>query len=77
VVDRFGHSSYLVGTRWRAKGTTFEASSGLDPEVYAAHGGAFPLLIRGVGPAGTITVSGLPQADDHALVVRIVRELLR
>lgn len=76
VVDRFGHSSYLVGTQWRAKGTTFEASAGLDPELYAAHGGAFPLLIRGVGPVGTITVSGLPQVEDHELVVRVIREFL-
>ena len=76
VVDRFGHSSYLVGSRWRAKGTTFEASSGLDPQRYAAHGGSFPLLVRGVGPVGTITVSGLPQVEDHELVVRVLREAL-
>lgn len=72
VVQRFGHSSFYVGTRHRAKGTTFEAASGLDLHDYAAHGGAFPLTIRGVGPVGTITVSGLPQAEDHALVVEVL-----
>jgi uncharacterized protein (UPF0303 family) len=69
VVDRFGHSSFLVGTQFRAKGGSFEADSRLDPDEYAAHGGVFPVLVRGVGPVGTVGVSGLPQADDHAFVV--------
>jgi uncharacterized protein (UPF0303 family) len=69
VVDRYGHSSFLVGTQFRAKGGTFEKDSRLDPDRYAAHGGVFPVLVRGVGPVGTVGVSGLPQADDHAFVV--------
>ena len=69
TVDRFGHSSYLIGLRHKAKGTTFEASSRLDPDTYAAHGGAFPLNVAGTGPVGTVAVSGLPQAEDHELVV--------
>ncbi|MER5176939.1 heme-degrading domain-containing protein [Streptomyces sp. NPDC002896] len=69
VVERYGCSSYLVGSRFRAKGTTFEASSRLDPDVYAAHGGAFPITIEGAGVIGTVVVSGLPQIEDHALVV--------
>lgn len=69
VVERYEAASYLVGERFRAKGTTFEDSSRLDPALYAAHGGSFPLRITGVGVVGVVTVSGLPQADDHALVV--------
>ena len=69
VVERFHASSLLVGERFRAKGTTFEASSRLDPDHYAAHGGAFPLRVAGAGVVGVVGVSGLPQADDHALVV--------
>jgi uncharacterized protein (UPF0303 family) len=69
TVDRFGHASYLVGLRCVAKGTTFEVSSRLDPDDYAAHGGAFPIILAGTGPIGTVAVSGLPQADDHDLVV--------
>lgn len=68
VVRHFGHSSFAVGTRFRTEGTTFEESSGLDPEKYAAHGGAFPLRVDGE-ITGVVGVSGLPQADDHALVV--------
>jgi uncharacterized protein (UPF0303 family) len=76
VVERYAESSYLVGTRFRAKGTSFEESSRLDPDVYAAHGGAFPLAVEGTGVIGTVVVSGLPQAEDHALVVEALTRLL-
>lgn len=73
VVHRFGHSSLHVRQASRERGTTFEQEFGLDPERYAAHGGAFPLLVRSVGPVGVVTVSGLPQLDDHRLVVAALR----
>ncbi|MFC8760874.1 MULTISPECIES: heme-degrading domain-containing protein [Streptomyces] len=76
VVERYGSSSFLVGARFRAKGTTFEASSRLDPDRYAAHGGSFPVAVEGVGVIGSVTVSGLPQAEDHALVVEALERLL-
>lgn len=77
VVERYAASSYLVGTRFRAKGTTFEASSRLDPARFAAHGGSFPIRVIGVGVVGTVTVSGLPQAEDHAMVVAALEALVR
>ncbi|MGV9361582.1 heme-degrading domain-containing protein [Amycolatopsis sp. NPDC003731] len=69
VVDRYGRSSFYIGTQFRSKGGSFEEHSRLDRDLYAAHGGVFPVLVRGVGPVGTVGVSGLPQADDHAFVV--------
>ncbi|WP_329033202.1 heme-degrading domain-containing protein [Streptomyces sp. NBC_01725] len=76
VVERYSESSFLVGTRFRAKGTTFEDSSRLDPDRYAAHGGSFPITVRGAGVVGTVTVSGLPQEEDHALVVQALERTL-
>ncbi|HEV2236131.1 MAG TPA: heme-degrading domain-containing protein [Ktedonobacterales bacterium] len=76
VVNRFGHSSLYIGTQLVSKGTTIEQRSLLDPTKYAAHGGAFPVIIRNAGVVGTITVSGLPQQEDHALVVRVLAEFL-
>lgn len=76
VVERFGAASYLVGTRLRAKGTTFEAASRLDPDTYAAHGGSFPITVEGVGIIGAVTVSGLPQREDHAMVVEALERYL-
>jgi uncharacterized protein (UPF0303 family) len=76
VVERYGCASYLVGTRFRAKGTTFEASSRLDPNLYAAHGGSFPINVEGAGVIGAVTVSGLPQLEDHRLVVEALERFL-
>jgi len=77
VVDHFGHSSYLVGTRFLADGQDFDTSSRLDPYRFAAHGGAFPILIRGVGAVGTVCVSGLTAIEDHAFVVEELEKFLR
>lgn len=76
VVERFGASSYLVGRRLAASGAALGAEHGVDPARYAAHGGAFPLRVRDVGVVGAVTVSGLPQAQDHALVVEALERFL-
>jgi uncharacterized protein (UPF0303 family) len=76
VVRRFGHSSFYVGTLLGLEGTTMEEKFLLDGSRFAAHGGAFPVLVRHVGMVGTVTVSGLPQAEDHRLVVSVLREFL-
>ncbi|PVU82777.1 heme-degrading domain-containing protein [Cellulomonas sp. WB94] len=68
VVRHYGHSSFAVGTRYRVEGGTFETRAELDPEQYAAHGGCFPLRVNGQ-LVGVVGISGLPQQDDHALVV--------
>ena len=73
VVDRFGHSSLYVRQASIERGTTFEAEFGLDQERYAAHGGAFPIIVRSVGAVGAVVVSGLPQVADHRLVVAALR----
>ncbi|WP_031076255.1 heme-degrading domain-containing protein [Streptomyces sp. NRRL S-118] len=76
VVERYAESSLLVGTRFRAKGKDFDTDSRLDPDRYAAHGGSFPLTVEGAGVIGTVTVSGLPQVEDHALVVEALERFL-
>ena len=73
VVHRFGHSSLYVRQASIERGTTFEAEFGLDPALYAAHGGAFPVVVRSVGPVGAVVVSGLPQLADHRMVVAAIR----
>jgi len=71
VVRRFGHASYTVGTEYRARGKRFDDDVHFDVREYAAHGGAFPLRVRG-SMVGIVGVSGLPQEDDHALVVEVL-----
>jgi uncharacterized protein (UPF0303 family) len=76
VVDRYGHSSYYVGCQFRARGGNFDTDARLDANLFAAHGGAFPLLLRSTGCIGTIAVSGLPQVDDHRFVVTELERFL-
>ena len=73
VVHRFGHSSLYVRQASIERGTTFEEEFGLDPALYAAHGGGFPVVVRSVGPVGAVVVSGLPQLADHRMVVAAIR----
>lgn len=67
--------SFLVGTRNREKGQTLDRN-GLDPADYADNGGAVPIRVAGAGVVAVLTVSGLPQAEDHALAVRAIRALM-
>lgn len=76
VVERFNASSFLVGRRLAAQGRALDQERGVDPADYAPHGGSFPVRVRHVGVVGTVTVSGLPQADDHALVVECLDRFL-
>lgn len=73
VARRYGRSSFGVGLSFKAEGKEFDSSARLDNSLYAAHGGVFPVTVAGVGVVGTVGVSGLPQADDHAFVVDHLR----
>jgi uncharacterized protein (UPF0303 family) len=77
VVERFGHSSFLVGLRLKLSGAGIEEKYCVSPLEYSAHGGSFPLALVGTGIVGSITVSGLPQEEDHRLVVESIRAFLR
>lgn len=76
VAKRYGRPSYGVGLSFRANGKDFDTDARLDTSLYAAHGGVFPITVLGVGMVGTVGVSGLPQANDHALVVEHLRAWL-
>ena len=76
VVDRYGRSSLRVGEMFRVDGGSFDKDSRLDASVYAAHGGAFPVLVRDTGCVGTVAVSGLPELDDHRFVVEALEAFL-
>lgn len=66
-----GKASLTVGIENRAKGRSLH-DDGLNHSDYAEHGGAVPVMVAGALVA-VATVSGLPQLDDHALVIRAMR----
>jgi uncharacterized protein (UPF0303 family) len=69
VVARFYRSSYAVGLELKHANSTLTEKYALASADYAAHGGSFPLRVVGAAVIGSVTVSGLPQRDDHELVV--------
>jgi uncharacterized protein (UPF0303 family) len=72
TVAHFRCSSYAVGLRLAASASTLAATFGLSAADYATHGGGFPLTVQGAGVIGSITVSGLPQREDHGLIVEML-----
>lgn len=76
VVHRFHRSSLYIGTKLKKIGKTLEEKYLISSNEYAPHGGAFPIIIRGTGVIGTITVSGLTQEEDHMLVVQTLRKYI-
>jgi uncharacterized protein (UPF0303 family) len=77
VVERFGHSTLYERLQHESAGTSFAEATSLDFPEYAPHGGGFPLNLAGRGTVGVVIVSGLPQLDDHALVVECLTEFVR
>jgi uncharacterized protein (UPF0303 family) len=76
TVRRFAHSSYWVGRTLERDGETLQSRHGLELRDFAAHGGGFPLNLQGSGCIGSIILSGLPQRDDHILVVTAISQTL-
>lgn len=76
TVARFHRSSLAIGLSLQQQGTTLEAKTGASLADFATHGGSFPILLAGAGCIGTITVSGLPQREDHALIVEVLEDYL-
>lgn len=69
VTLRYHKASFRVGEGFRQSGREAGPDMGLDPMEYATHGGSFPARVAGTGVVAAITVSGLPQKDDHDLIV--------
>jgi uncharacterized protein (UPF0303 family) len=75
VTLKFHLSSMLVGLTKAARGQTV-AHDGLSSDEFAIHGGSVPIRVAGVGVVAAATVSGLPQEDDHRLVIFGIKKLL-
>jgi len=59
--------------QFRAQGRGLE-SEGLTEADHALSGGAVPLKV-GTAMVAVATVSGLPELDDHRLVVEVLKKL--
>ena len=77
VVNRFYQSSYWLGIQLKNEGKSLEDKYNISTLEYAPHGGCFPIILKGTGVIGTITVSGLEQSADHAMVVEAVEKFIK
>ena len=68
VVFRYSKSSYACGLKLQKDGKTVE-DNGLSSADYAAHGGSFPINVKGTGCIGAVTVAGLPRRVENKLDV--------
>jgi uncharacterized protein (UPF0303 family) len=75
TVELLHRSSYSVGLAHGKDNTSLPAKCGVPLSDYAEYGGSFPIRVRGVGCVGTVTVSGVPQREDHAIVVEALASL--
>ncbi len=76
LVDLMQMSSMHVMAMLETDGDTL-AGRKLNPNDYAACGGGFPIIVRGVGCIGSVCVSGMPDHhDDHRLLIETLTEYL-
>lgn len=68
-------SSYAVGLALD-EGETLEIQCGLPLRDFAHHGGSVPIRVKGVGCVGVATISGLPQREDHNIVVQSMADFI-
>lgn len=75
VAQRFHRPSLAIRLEAEAAGYDFNARFRLPETDYVASGGGVPLMLRGGTLIGTAAVSGLPDVEDHLLVVEALRSL--
>ncbi len=76
VVLATGHSTMYERVLAEEQGIDWYAVKGLPEETHAIHGGGLALNVKGLGLAGILLVSGLPQVEDHLLGVDAIAEYL-
>ena len=59
----------------RLEGHDILEELGLDVRDYASHGGCIPVFLAGDEIVATVTVSGLPQREDHELALKHLEKL--
>ncbi|RUX04659.1 MAG: heme-degrading domain-containing protein [Mesorhizobium sp.] len=69
VVKRYLKSTYRLVLEQQRPDRTFKIGEGLDIADYVLAGGGFPVAVKGAGVIGVIAVSGLPERQDHGVVV--------
>ena len=70
----FCKSSYEISLYMRIRNDNIYDKYGLSRDQYVQAGGSIPITAKGFGMIGTVTVSGLSQAEDHEFAARTALE---
>lgn len=76
TVARFLCSSYRIGHQLALDQKDITQRYNLPLCDYASAGGSFPITVKGAGVIGCVTVSGLPEREDHQVIVDALCDLL-
>ena len=69
VVKMFHKSTYRMMLEQGGESAVLGERFGLSASDYVLAGGGFPVRVTGAGVIGVIAVSGLPQRQDHSVIV--------
>lgn len=75
TVQHFEMSTLHFALYLRKKGSTLQ-DRGLDPTMFVACGGGFPIYVEGVGCIGAAMVSGLTDVEDHDVLITCISRYL-
>lgn len=76
TVLRLWSASYLVGRRLALSGRDQVEARNLSYADFSVHGGSVPIFVADLGCVGAVTVSGVPERIDHAIVVDALASFL-
>jgi uncharacterized protein (UPF0303 family) len=69
------HSTMYERVSAEERGVDWHKENNVQDETHAIHGGALP-LITDEGFRGILSISGLPQVEDHLFAVEVLTEFL-
>lgn len=73
----FHKSTYRIVLEEMQPDRTFKPGFGLPANEYVLAGGGFPITVKGIGAIGAFGISGLPEEDDHKLIVDALCDYLQ
>lgn len=77
TVQRFLRSSYRIGYELALEKMDIKQRYHLSPCDYTSAGGGFPIIVKNIGVIGSISISGLPEREDHQLIVETLCDFLK
>lgn len=77
TVLRLWSASYLVGRRLALSGRDQVEARNLSYTDFSVHGGSVPIFVGDLGCVGAVTVSGVPERIDHAIVADAIASFLK